>query len=963
MKTTRFFQFFVIMSLVLMTLSPISVSAQSSQVLYAVQGGLTSGTCDSWANACELQYALTSAVSDQEIWVAAGVYKPGTARTDTFQLKSGVGLYGGFVGSETARDQRNWENNKTVLSGDIDNNDINDDGNFIAETTADIQGENSYHVVMGSSTDNTAMLDGFIVNAGQTADGGGGMYNYVGSPTISNITFSANLASGGAGGGLFNWNSSPIITDVTFHANLASSGGGMANEYYSNPTLTNVIFSANSAGQGGGITNSTWSNPTLMNVIFYDNSATGSYSNGRGGGIYNGGNPTLTNVTFFANSADQEGGGMYNEGFSKPNLTNVTFFANSANAGGGMYNYQVSSPILMNVTFFTNSAVLGGGMMISGTGYTSASTTLTNVTFFANSAEYGGGIFFQGEEGTLTVINSILWGNSASDGSGIYNYYTTPIISYSDVQGGWPGTGNIDADPLFVGPADGDLHLQAGSPAIDSGTNDGCPPTDFDGVVRPQDGNGDGIATCDMGAFEFPAPPVSNDNFASAKIVPLLPFDDIVDITTASLEADEPNSSCAWYGSLWKTVWYAYTPSTDEVISASVPEAAFAPVLTVYTGNSLAELTQLGCQVFSENVLTIPVNAGTTYYFQVGKLTSWDPDGELRFHVERSENLPPVAEAGSYRSVPEGYSINLNASRSYDPEGYPLIYEWDLNNDGEYDDATGMTTIVSFGDNGNFTIGLRVTDDGGLIDTDTATITFFNLRPTVGTIIAPVDPVRIGALVNASASFIDPGFLDTHTAVWDWGDGVTSEGVVDGYNVSGQHVYNAPGVYTLTLTVQDDDGGVGSATFEYIVVYDPSSGFVTGSGWIWSPEGVYTPDPSLTGKATFGFVSKYQKGANVPTGDTEFHFNVADFHFESTSYDWLVIAGTKAQFKGTGTINGTGEYKFLLTAIDGSPDMFRIKIWDKETGETIYDNQLGSGDISSDATELGGGSIVIHKPK
>jgi hypothetical protein len=125
--------------------------------------------------------------------------------------------------------------------------------------------------------------------------------------------------------------------------------------------------------------------------------------------------------------------------------------------------------------------------------------------------------------------------------------------------------------------------------------------------------------------------------------------------------------------------------------------------------------------------------------------------------------------------------------------------------------------------------------------------------------------------------------------------------------------------------------------------------------------GAYTPNPSLTGKATFGFVSKYLKGANIPIGNTQFQFHLANLNFKSTSYDWLVIAGTKAQYKGTGTINGAGEYKFMLTAIDGSPDKFRIKIWDKVTGEVIYDNQSGARDSADPVTAIGGGSIVIHK--
>ncbi len=115
------------------------------------------------------------------------------------------------------------------------------------------------------------------------------------------------------------------------------------------------------------------------------------------------------------------------------------------------------------------------------------------------------------------------------------------------------------------------------------------------------------------------------------------------------------------------------------------------------------------------------------------------------------------------------------------------------------------------------------------------------------------------------------------------------------------------------------------------------------------------------------FVSKYLKGAKVPTGNTEFQFKVADLTFKSTSYDWLVIAGAKAKYKGTGTINGTGDYGFQLSAIDGQvsggggADKFRIKIWDKVTGQVVYDNQMTAPDDADPTTMLGGGSIVIHK--
>ena len=165
----------------------------------------------------------------------------------------------------------------------------------------------------------------------------------------------------------------------------------------------------------------------------------------------------------------------------------------------------------------------------------------------------------------------------------------------------------------------------------------------------------------------------------------------------------------------------------------------------------------------------------------------------------------------------------------------------------------------------------------------------------------------------------------------------------------------------------DKDGGSGSSKFEFVVVYDPNAGFVTGGGWINSPRGAYASDPTLTGKATFGFVSKYLKGATKPSGQTEFQFKVADLNFKSTSHDWLVVAGARAQFKGTGTINDGGNYGFVLTAVDGQlsggggADLFRMKIWDKTTGAVVYDNLMDADDGAPPTTTLGGGSIVIHK--
>jgi len=228
----------------------------------------------------------------------------------------------------------------------------------------------------------------------------------------------------------------------------------------------------------------------------------------------------------------------------------------------------------------------------------------------------------------------------------------------------------------------------------------------------------------------------------------------------------------------------------------------------------------------------------------------------------------------------------------------------------------------------------------------------------------PYDPVEKGSPVtfDASGSYDSDGVIVSYE--WDLGNGDAA------YEPNPTYIYDETGVYTLMLTVTDDDGNSVAVEYQYVVVYDPEGGFVTGAGWIYSPEGAYTADPSLNGKANFGFVSKYVKDKDYPVGNTEFQFHAGDLNFHSDSYDWLVIAGAKAKYKGTGTINGEGNYGFMLSAIDAEltpstdVDLFRIKIWDKDNNdEIVYDNMLGAEDTADPTTELQGGAIKIHQDK
>jgi len=283
-----------------------------------------------------------------------------------------------------------------------------------------------------------------------------------------------------------------------------------------------------------------------------------------------------------------------------------------------------------------------------------------------------------------------------------------------------------------------------------------------------------------------------------------------------------------------------------------------------------------------------------------------------------------------------------------------------------------------------YVIGVTVVDGGGLQASASKNVTVENVEPEltsltlVSTGFTTLNPMpKTSNGVTLTVAFADPGLQDTFTCSINWDDGagpqpgtlaVTGTGA---YTCSGIRSFGAAGVYSPVVTITDDDTGVLTVATPFVVIYDPAGGFVTGGGWINSPARAYKLNEALTGKANFGFVSKYQKGASVPVGETEFQFHVANFKFKSTSYEWLVVAGSKAQYKGVGTVNGAGSYGFLLTAWDGQgngnnatePDRFRIKIWEIGGG-VVYDNNVNgaSDDIdTADPQAIAGGSIVVHK--
>ncbi len=334
-------------------------------VWYVTEGGAGDGS--SWDEAFgTIQEAVdaASAAGGGDVWVAAGTYTALDGGVVT--MAEDVHLYGGFAGTETARDERDWEANATIVDGEC-----------------------AHCCVIGASN---ATLDAFVVQHGSHSNGnGGGMSNYEGI--------------------------SPTVAHCTFQRNTAKSGGGMYNGMYSSPTVVGCTFSGNTAddgydGDGGGMFSDDLSSPTLRECVFSENLATGD-----GGGMYAAGAPMLSNCVFSENLAQDQGGSVYVPAESSPTLLNCTLRGNSAGIGGqGAYS-----------------------------------------------------------AGSLTVTNCIFWGNSGIACSDeIWDAGSAAVVTYSCIQGGYDGEGNIASDPLVTdtdgdGISDGDEVARGWHPALVSG--------------------------------------------------------------------------------------------------------------------------------------------------------------------------------------------------------------------------------------------------------------------------------------------------------------------------------------------------------------------------------------------------------------------------------------------------------------------------------------------------------------
>ena len=254
------------------------------------------------------------------------------------------------------------------------------------------------------------------------------------------------------------------------------------------------------------------------------------------------------------------------------------------------------------------------------------------------------------------------------------------------------------------------------------------------------------------------------------------------------------------------------------------------------------------------------------------------------------------------------------------------------------------------------TITVTVTDKDLGSATGNSSVKVMNVAPVISAVTGPTTAVALGTAATVQVNYADKGPLDTHSCVFSWSDNQPNTTVMGASGAcSVTHSYAMPGTYTVGIGVIDDDTGSAKSELTIQVNVTPTTSSLTAGGWIPAPAGSFVNDPSLSGKANFGINVKYQKDSNVPKGQTQFDFKAGNLNFHSTNYDWLVITGNKAQYRGSGTINGSGDYGFMVTAVDGN-DAFRMVIWDKRTNAVIFDNAVGQPNPQL----IGGGSVNIQ---
>jgi len=272
-----------------------------------------------------------------------------------------------------------------------------------------------------------------------------------------------------------------------------------------------------------------------------------------------------------------------------------------------------------------------------------------------------------------------------------------------------------------------------------------------------------------------------------------------------------------------------------------------------------------------------------------------------------------------------------------------------------------------------------ITDEGnppaGQPGVETPAVVAPPAQPPVVTITGPAgeSSFLVGSTVQFTGSFTDNAG-DVHAAQWRFAS-ITTAGVVteSSGSVTGSWTFDVPGIYFVSLTVTDEVGHADTATTvngkdAMIVVFDRGDGFVDGHGRFDSPAGALVANPLAAGRMDFDFDARYRQQDMVPSGGMLFKFNAGSFEFEGTTYDWFDCDTARALLRGRGTINGAGDFAFLLSGVDGDDmgggalDRLRIKITDPATGAVVYDNQMGAPDTAIATMPITAGDVNVRLP-
>ncbi len=618
------------------------------QVSYVDSTALGAGTGDSWDDAYTSLQAALANVTQGDIWVAAGTYHPGAPgdRLATFDLTNGVGVYGGFAGTETQLVQRDVAANPTILSGDIDDDDTYGAGANWWQFNWSGSAGNSYHVVTATGCDASTVLDGVTILAGVGSDpslgGGGGLLVLGGGPTFRRCTFRYNAVGYGSSGYLLDCTSTfedCVIRDG-YTCNCGAGGwtSGLFCTGTSDVSFTNCDFinhyyvSSMGQGRGAALNIDVNSRATVVGCRFSENQTGNFFAIGggtaRGAGIAAHGDIVVDRCEFTDNFA-HAGAGL--TAWGNVTVTNSLFARNEA------VSHSETSEISVGD--------YGAGMLTLGS--TNDTIEITNSTFVDNNAEKGAGLAAYGN-GTAVVRNTIIYDNYADpqppgeDEVFILkqNLVGSYDVTYSCVEGllqtepgedppepaNFPGC--LDTDPLLVDVNAHDYRLQATSPCIDAGDSQAIDPMwnhdllgalrSFDDPATPDTGNGP-APIVDMGAYELGSPLPSawtdlGQGLAGALGVPLL-------TGTGTLEPGEPMgltlSAAAPLASLTLVVGF-------DALNAPAKGGILVPVPTILLGGFVTDAA--GGYVISA-AWPVGVPANTSFYFQQWVVDAGGPSG------------------------------------------------------------------------------------------------------------------------------------------------------------------------------------------------------------------------------------------------------------------------------------------------------------------------------------------------